>query len=244
MTKPAFARSAFSFIHRVGLAAGLALAAFALPHQAAAADCRSAPAPATDWQDCNKSSIMLGGSDLRDSNLVGVDFSATDLRGSVLDGSNLEKAKLLRSSLADASAANANFSRVEAYRTNFSGIRAKGANFTSAELQRADFNGADLEGSDFEKSELGRASFRGALISGTNFAHANLSRADLSQARFAGPIDFTGAFLYLTRIEGIDLSAAKGLKQEQADQACGDHDTVLPRGLKPPANWPCTFSAD
>ncbi|MBL8583701.1 MAG: pentapeptide repeat-containing protein [Rhizobiaceae bacterium] len=202
-------------------------------------DCRSEPAAGIVWQGCNKSSIMLGGSDLSGANLTEADFSATDLRGANLQGANLEKAVLIRTALGGANAAGANFARAEAYRAGFQGVAGKGINFSSAELQRADFTGADLEGADFGKSELGRAIFDDALITGTNFVSANLSRAHLEKARFAGPIDFSGAFLYFTRIEGIDLSAAKGLTQAQIDQACGDEGTVLPRGLKPSASWPC-----
>lgn len=221
----------------------LALAAFAAvaspPQAAAAVDCRSEPVAGIDWQGCNKSSIMLESSDLSGAILVEVDFSATDLRDSNLQGANLEKANLVRAALGGSNATGANFARVEAYRAGFPGVAAKGASFASAELQRADFTGADLEGADFGKSELGRAIFDEALITGTNFVSANLSRAHFEKARFAGPIDFSGAFFYLTRIEGIDLSAAKGLTQAQIDQACGDEGTVLPRGLKPSASWPC-----
>jgi hypothetical protein len=212
--------------------------------EAAAINCRTDPAPQTDWTDCNKSSIMLEGSDLSGATLVSTNFSGTDLRGANLTGANLEKATLLRAALSGAEAAGANFARVEGYRTSFDGINAKGANFASAELQRADFTGANLEGADFNKSELGRALFNDAVITGASFEAANLSRVELSKARFAGPINFAGAFLYLTRIEGIDLSAAQGLIQPQVDQACGDEGTVLPRGLKAPPNWPCKFQND
>jgi uncharacterized protein YjbI with pentapeptide repeats len=221
-----------------------ALATILSPREAAALNCRSDPAPEMDWTDCNKAAIMLGGSDLSKAVLFNVDFSGTDLRDSRLQGANFEKATLIRAALSGSDATGANFSRVEAYRTSFAKMIAKGANFGSAELERADFSGADLEGANFNKSELGRAVFDDALLTGTSFQFANLSRVELSKARYAGPIDFTGAFLYLTRIEGIDLSAAKGLTQAQIDQACGNEDTVLPPGLTMPAAWPCKFQND
>lgn len=221
-----------------------AMAAVAFPGAAQALDCRSDPAPKTDWTDCNKAAIMLSGSDLAGATLFNVDFSGTDLRDSKLQGANFEKATLIRAALSGSDATGADFSRVEAYRTTFANMVAKGANFSSAELQRADFSGADLEGANFNKSELGRAVFNDALLTGASFQFANLSRVELAKARYGGPIDFTGAFLYLTRIEGIDLSAAKGLIQTQIDQACGDEGTVLPRGLTVPASWPCKFQND
>ena len=48
-----------------------------------------------------------------------------------------------------------------------------------------------------------------------------------------------GAYLYLTRIEGSDLSGVLGLTQWQVDVACGDGDTKLPEGLSRPPDWPC-----
>lgn len=45
--------------------------------------------------------------------------------------------------------------------------------------------------------------------------------------------------MYLTRIEGVNLSQTQGLVQVQLDTACGDARTVLPKGLKASAHWPC-----
>jgi uncharacterized protein YjbI with pentapeptide repeats len=211
---------------------------------AAAADCRDDPAPNVDWQDCEKHRLMLSGSDLSGANLREANFTSTDFSGAKLTGANLEKATLVRASLAGASADKANFARIEAYRANFSGISAQGASFASGEGQRADFSGANLTGADFEKAELGRANFRKAKITGARFPFANLSRADFREAVFEGPIDFEMAFLFLTRIEGLDLSAATGLTQQQVDLTCGSADTKLPAGLMAPKSWPCAFDFD
>ena len=145
----------------------------------------------------------------------------------------------VRAWLAGARAEKANFARVEAYRSSFVNIVATGASFASAELQRADFSGAHLTGANFEKAELSRAHFKGAVLTGTRFSLANLSRADLTGTKFEGPLVFDQAFLYLTRIEGLDLSAATGLEQAQVDLACGDDKTRLPAGLTTPSSWPC-----
>lgn len=223
-----------------GLVACLvAVAVSGLACSAAAADCKSLPGPETDWAGCNKRQLMLGGSDLKGSKLVDTDLASTDLSGADLTAANLEKATLVRASLAGARADKANFSRVEGYRGDFSGISAESALFVSSELQRADFTGAKLKGSDFEKAELGRANFDKAILTGTRFSVANLSRANLSGALFEGPIDFDRAFLFLTRIEGLNLAAAKGLTQDQVDLACGDAATKLPDGLRAPDKWPC-----
>jgi uncharacterized protein YjbI with pentapeptide repeats len=222
------------------LAAGLLLAASVFTGQPAmAAYCNSTPEPGLDWSNCTKKSLMLPSSELAGANLFGTDFSMTDLSGSNLTSANLEKAHLVRAWLSGARAEKANFARVEAYRSSFVNIIANGASFASAELQRADFSGAQLTGADFEKAELGRAHFKGAVLTGTRFSFANLSRADLTGARFEGPLIFDQAFLFLTRIEGLDLSAATGLEQAQVDLACGDDKTKLPVGLTTPSSWPC-----
>jgi uncharacterized protein YjbI with pentapeptide repeats len=220
------------------------IAASVFASAAEAADCKSLPGPQTDWSDCNKRQLMLGRSNLAGSNLFNTDFTSTDLSGSNLTSANLEKATLMRASLAGAMADKANFARVEAYRGNFSGISAENASFVSSELQRANFADAKLAGADFEKAELGRANFDKAMLTGTRFPTANLSRAVLSGSVFEGPIDFSRAFLFLTRIEGLDLSAASGLTQEQIDLACGDMATKLPAGLSPPPKWPCPADDD
>ena len=211
---------------------------------ARADDCRSAPTPGIDWQGCDKKLLMLGGSDLGDAKLMGADFTTTDLKDANLLGANLEKAKLARASLAGATAKGVRFARVEAYRTDFSGISADDASFESAELQRSNFANAKLNNVNFTKADLGRSHFEGAEVGGSRFSLTNLARADFRGARFSAPADFDRAFFFLTRVEGVDLSAATSLSQWQLDMACGDDKTVLPPGLKKPAPWPCKFQQD
>jgi uncharacterized protein YjbI with pentapeptide repeats len=228
---------------------GLVVAALGLaglaPHMAAAAaDCRSYAAPGVDWSNCSKRMLIIQESSLDNANLKAADFSSTDLRKSSLNGVNFEKAKLVRTFLEGSQLKGANFNKVEAYRSDFSGVVAPGATFVNAEVQRASFKGANLQGVDFTKAELGRADFDDANLIGTTFTMANLSRARLNGAKFAGPVDFRDSFLLLTRIEGVDLAAATGLKQHQINLACGDEDTRLPQGLSRPESWPCPNDSD
>jgi uncharacterized protein YjbI with pentapeptide repeats len=208
-------------------------------HRASAADCDSMASPKLNWSECRKNNIILQGSDLEGANLAGTHFDSTDLSNTNLKDADLEKATMVRTWLTDSHAEGANFSRIEAYRSSFTGVSASGATFTNAELERADFSSAKLERASFEKAELGRANFDKADLTGTSFALANLSRANLGSATFNGPIGFAKAFMYLTRIEGMDLSNATNLEQSQIDLACGDKSTKLPAGLKMPASWPC-----
>lgn len=207
-------------------------------------DCTASPSPGINWQNCDKTRLMLSDSDLSGADLSGGDFTSTDLGNSNLTDAKLEKATFVRASLVGSTAKGAQFSRIEAYRTNFSSMDAPGANFQNAELQRSNFKKAKLAKADFTKADMGRSQFDGADVSGVRFSLANVSRTDFRGAKFDAPVDFDRAFFFLTRIEGVDLSAATGLTQWQVDMACGDDHTALPEGLKKPKSWPCQFQQD
>jgi uncharacterized protein YjbI with pentapeptide repeats len=209
---------------------------------AGAADCGQMAYPGLDWSECSKRSIIIPDSNLEGANLAGTDFTGTDLANANLQSANLMKATLVRSSLSGAKAAKANFTRIEAYRSSFTNISGDGATFANAEMQRADLSGASLKGANFEKAELGRANFQKATLTDARFSLANLSRADLTGASLGGKVQFDRAFMYRTRIEGLDLSSSEGLQQSQVDLACGDTTTKLPAGLTAPAGWPCTIA--
>ncbi len=226
-----------SIVAVTALAAALMVATFA--GSISAADCGSTASAGIDWGGCNKKNLMLEGGDFQKGNLADTDFTLTNLSDSNLASANLEKATLVRTWFTGSDLTKANFSKVEAYRSGFEGVNAEGANFTGAELQRANFNRAVLKGVNFEKAELGRVTFKGADVTGVNFALTNLSRADLTGATFTGPISFDRAFMFLTRISGLDLSQATGLDAAQVALACGDSNTKLPSGMATPTSWPC-----
>lgn len=204
-----------------------------------AADCDASPGEGVDWSDCRKRNLILDGIDLGKANLRDTDFTSTDLRKSQLGGANLSKAALIRAMFDSSQAAGANFEKALGYRTSFVGTDLTNAIFVKSEMQRADFTDAVLRGADFSKSELGRVQFTGADLNDTLFSFSNLARADFRGAMFDTPIDFTNAYLYQTRLEGVDLSKATGLVQWQIDLACGNAETVLPSGLEKPADWSC-----
>jgi uncharacterized protein YjbI with pentapeptide repeats len=232
-------RSRIRLLSLVMASAGGLIAVSAAQPAIAAPECRQDPGPAVDWSDCNKRMLMLGGSSFDGANLSNADFSGTDLSTSSIKDADVTKANLVRTSLAHSDLTGADFDKVEGYRSDFAGVKATGTTFVAAELQRSDFSNADLRNADFTKAELGRAVFSGASLENAHFAMANLSRALFQDARFAGVVDFSNAFMFLTRIEGVDLTQAKGLKQDQIDLSCGDETTKLPQGLTAPDTWPC-----
>ncbi|MFZ1815374.1 MAG: pentapeptide repeat-containing protein [Rhizobiaceae bacterium] len=207
--------------------------------QVQAAQCDHGAEAGVDWSGCRKRNLLLDGSNLAGAQLGEADFTSTDLRNSSVEKANLSKAALVRSMFDNSRAMGANFEKAVGFRTSFAGTDLSGATFIKSEMQRADFTKANLAGVDFKKSELGRAIFTGANIEGTSFSFANLARADLRGATFHSPIDFTGAYFYLTRIENVDLSEATGISQWQADMSCGDSNTKLPADITTPQTWPC-----
>ena len=227
-----------SLVPVLAIAAGLVVM-FPAKQTSAVGKCRQDAGPSVDWSDCKKRMLMLDGSNFDGANLTGADFSMTDLGRSSMKGANVTKAGLVRTSLAQSDLTGSDFDKAEGYRSDFTAVKASGASFVAAELQRGNFSSADLRNADFTKAELGRAIFYRATFDKTQFAMANLSRALFHNASFAGPVDFSEAFMFLTRIEGVDLSRATGLKQDQIALSCGDETTKLPQGLTVPSNWPC-----
>jgi hypothetical protein len=102
--------------------------------------------------------------------------------------------------------------------------------------------GADLAGSallgvsarhaDFRGADLSHARLSGGQFDAANFAGADLAHAELLGAVFDGA-DFSRASLDHADLRGADLSRARGLEQEQLDEACADLTTRLPPGLHP-----------
>lgn len=218
----------------------VALTGFSAP---ALAGCSDGPRAGVDWADCRKRNLILRGTTLTDANLFGTDLTSTDLRNTMLDSANMIKANLLNAHLDGSSLKGANLERAVGFRTRFHNTDLTDVNFEKSELQRADFSGSTVHNVNFDKAELGRATFSGANLSDVNFNFAILARTDFRGAVLSGPINFTSAYMYLTRIEGQDLSGTSGLIQSQIDLTCGNSQTVLPEGLTHPGHWPCSDDA-
>lgn len=207
-----------------------------LPAHAA---CDDPAAAGVDWSECRKRNLIMSEFDFSGSNFSRADLSSSDLRGSKLSGADFEKANLVRASLKGATASGANFTSVLAWRTDLSEADFTEADFSKAETTRSDFTGSNLAGADLSKAEFSRAQFKDADISGVNFDFTNLARSDFREVRFETPPSFNNAYLYRTRIEGVDLSTAQGLASWQINLACGNSDTKLPDGVDAPVEWPC-----
>lgn len=201
--------------------------------------CRTDAGPEVNWAECKKRMLMLKGSNFENAKMAEADLSNSDFSQSKLMGADLTKAAIIRTSFVKADLSRAMLLKVEGYRSDFGGVTATDAKFSMAEMQRANFTEASLLNVDFTKAELGRAIFNKSEMGNTHFAMANLARASFKNVSMKGPVDFSNAFLFLTRFEGVDLSQATGLKQEQLALSCGNAKTKLPEGLTVPQEWPC-----
>jgi uncharacterized protein YjbI with pentapeptide repeats len=97
----------------------------------------------------------------------------------------------------------------------------------SANLRGAHLSGANLSDAKLDGAKLDSAHLNGAELSNVHLFKANLSGANLSVATLSN-----------ADLSGANLSGAVGLTQTQLDGACGDANTKLPEGLKPPKK-PC-----
>lgn len=217
----------------------LLVAAFVLLAPASGqASCTDKPEPGVDWSKCGKTKVIMRGQDLSGAKFENADLSASTLSEATLKGANLVRANLTRTSFREANLEGADLTKAFGQRTSFKGARLVGAVLSKAEILRADFAGADLTNADLSKAELSRATMAGATLDGVNLQHSNLSRADFAGASLAGT-DFLGAYMYLTKLQGVDLSQAKNLEDRQLEVSCGDEATRLPEGIAAPAGWPC-----
>lgn len=205
----------------------------------ALAGCNDTAEPGVQWQDCRKRNLIVADYDFTGANFTRADLTSSDLRGTNLTESQFVKANLVRASLKGSRAVNANFSGVTASRTDFSESNLTDTDFSKSEIIRSDFSGSRMENADLTKSDFFRSSFREANLNLVDFSFSSLARVDFRDAQLGSDNSFTSAFFYRTLIEGVDLSAVKGLVQWQIDMACGDDATVLPEGLQKPDSWPC-----
>jgi uncharacterized protein YjbI with pentapeptide repeats len=239
-------------------ATAAALFLLALPVSPALAECNDEPGPDVDWSECEKVRLMFGSADLSNGEFVETFFTSTDLAGANLSGSDMSLAELSNARLAGADLAGTVLEKAAGSRVDFSGANMAGANLTAAEFSRSNFQRANLVGVDFTNSELNRSDFTeadltgaimakaelarivmtSAVISGVTFSFSNLARADLKGVNLEDA-DLTGSYMFLTLVEGADLSRTKGLKADQLEMACGSAETQLPSGLTAPEGWPC-----
>ena len=92
-----------------------------------------------------------------------------------------------------------------------------------AQLRGAALRYASADGAFLTKADLREANLHGADLRGANLQHANFAEAFLAETKLEG-----------TDLRNADLSQARGVTQEQLNQARVDGTTRLPGGLTLP----------
>lgn len=219
------------------------------PHEgfitrSAHASCTDTAAPSVNWENCRKRNLIMDNFNFSGSNFTRADLSASDLRNSNLQEVTFIKTNLVRASLAGSNAQGANFEGVVASRTDFSNGNYQNANFLKAEIGRSNFSNSNLENANMSKADFSRVNFFNSNLKGVSLNFTNISRTNLTGILIDENFSLKGAYMFLTRIEGLDLSTSKTLKQWQIDMACGNKATILPQGITAPDTWPCDFEVD
>lgn len=112
------------------------------------------------------------------------------------------------------------------------------------ELEARNLTGARLRQADLSLSTFDKSKFAGANMSVVNGFGIRAEHADFSDVNFEDAVLVGGSFngskfdnakLARVNFAGSDLSTATGLTQAQLNEACGDAETRLPKGLTLPA---------
>jgi uncharacterized protein YjbI with pentapeptide repeats len=160
------------------------------------------------------------------ASLLGLDLGGGDLRSA-----NLIRASLSSANLSHTNLLNADLSGANLLKANVSGANLNGAILSSANLSDTDLLNADLGVANLRGANLFRANLRGANLFRANLRGASLNIANLSGANL-GAANLSDADLSSANLSGANLSGARNLEQMQLDNACGNVNTTLPKGLK------------
>jgi hypothetical protein len=185
------------------------------------------------WREDNpKVKIDLRSTNLREQDLIRVNFAEADLRESILTDSNLNFSNLYRADLSDADIIGTSFQKV-----NLREATLDRADLFETNLSKSHLNGSSLCWVNLRDSDLREAIFIEANLHGANFYHADLTKTNLSYSNLNGA-NFTGTALQGTIFEGshifetifadTDLSETKGLtKLEDHGPSIIDHRTLI-----------------
>ena len=166
--------------------------------------------------------------------LRGADLSHLDLLEANLSGANLNWADLSGTDLSGADLRNAHLSGANLNWADLSGVEMSGADLSDADLSETDLNEADLSNAILSGADLGGAVLRDADLIDADLIDADLIGADLSGADLSGAYlneaDLSGAYLNEADLSGADLIGAKGVNEEQLEEAKSLEGATMPDG--------------
>ncbi len=115
-------------------------------------------------------------------------------------------------------------------------ISLSGANMSEADLSWVHLGGAVLNRADLSMTNMSGAGLRGANLSWANLSEAGLRGADLLGANLSmtnmSGADLLGADLSMTNMSEAGLGEAKGITNEQLEQALYLDGATMPNGQK------------
>lgn len=148
-------------------------------------------------------------------------------KGQLGERACFDKLNIIGADLSERNLRNASFRKCDMSDTN-----CKAAHFDGA-----DFREAVLSGSVMVESSLSAARLRHASLDLCDLQKANLRGADMAgailRAANTAEADFTGAGFLGVNLSDVNLKDARGLVQEQINQARADQSTQLPVPLRP-----------
>lgn len=110
--------------------------------------------------------------------IVGMDFSKSNLENSDFKGVKVHDGKF-------------NYSNLQG--SDFSNSDLSNSSFKCSNLDNVKFDGVNLSGAKIEKSNLKGASFKGAILDGTNFRYSDLAGLSFDNQKLNGTIfDYAG----------------------------------------------------
>jgi uncharacterized protein YjbI with pentapeptide repeats len=147
-----------------------------------------------------------------------------------LSNARIPKANLAGAALSNADLNGADLREAFVIDADLTDAKLRGANLVDAALYDSNLSGASLD-----DARLSRAGLINADLSGASLRNVDLSGADLTNAKLGFTVMFRGKMVMRTDLTGAHLNGAKGLTQEQLNEACGDADTKLdpPLTIKP-----------
>lgn len=119
------------------------------------------------------------------------------------------------------------------FQADFAGMEISGRSYAGARLRQADLSLSVMNRTNFARTDMRDVNAYGGVFSSANFAGADLTHATFVGTYLEGA-NLSGARLDGANFSGAELGRAHGLTQGQLNRACGDEQTLLPRGLRIP----------
>jgi uncharacterized protein YjbI with pentapeptide repeats len=140
----------------------------------------------------------LGGQDLSEINLTGIDLSHANLSNADLRNTNLNGADLLDARLDSADLTDANLTEARLRGAYLNGADLTNANLTNADLRSTNLCNTDLSDANLYSAHLYNSNLCGADLFRANLQYATLYGADLAYTDFTEAIvmdaDFTNTY--------------------------------------------------